>query len=366
MHNRDGTTRTTDPIKVLIVDDSALVRQLLGKMLDDDPDIEVVGTAMDAYSARDKIKRYNPDVLTLDIEMPRMNGIVFLSNLMRLHPMPVIMIATLTESNADVTLKALELGAVDFVAKPRSDLAHTLEECELEIIAKIKAAANVKLTTLLRQANNSGSRNTTSTRQPIEGNSVLGKHVFPQESLVAIGASTGGTEAIKEILQSMPTDGPGIVVAQHIPAAYCGSFTKRMDRLSEIEVALAADGQAVLPGHAYIAPGDRHLSVIRQGTRYVCQLGDGPPVNRYKPSVDVLFRSVAEVAGSNGIGVLLTGMGEDGAAGLKQMRDSGAMTIAQDRNSSVVWGMPGAAVKLGAVDQVLPLNSVSRAILLNW
>ncbi len=366
MHNRDRTTRTTDPIKVLIVDDSALVRQLLSKMLDDVPDIEVVGTAMDAYSARDKIKRYNPDVLTLDIEMPRMNGIIFLSKLMRLHPMPVIMIATLTESNADVTLKALELGAVDFVAKPRSDLAHTLEECELEIITKVKAAANVKLTTLLRQVNKSGSCHAQLTRKLIDGNSELGKHVFPQESLVAIGASTGGTEAIKEVLQSMPADAPGIVIAQHIPAAYSRSFTERMNRLSEIKVALAAHGQAVLPGHAYIAPGDRHLSVIQEGAHYVCRLDDGPPVNRHKPSVDVLFRSVADAAGSNSIGVLLTGMGEDGAAGLKQMRDLGAMTIAQDRDTSVVWGMPGAAVKLGAADQVLSLNSVSRAILLHW
>lgn len=344
-------------IRVLIVDDSALVRQMLTRMLSSDGEIAVVGTASDPYAAREKIKALNPDVLTLDVEMPRMDGVTFLANLMRLRPMPVVMVSSLTERSADVTLRALELGAVDFVSKPRVDLAHTLENYRDEIIAKIKAAARTRMRPARPLV--------APVPQPVrELKDVAGRgHFRTTDRLVAIGASTGGTEAIKEILVRMPADAPGVVVCQHIPAAFSGPFAERMDRESPMTVAEARHGQQILPGHVLIAPGSHHLVVVRDGSRYVCHLSDAPPVNRHRPSVDVMFRSIADNVGPNAIGLLLTGMGSDGAAGLKAMQVAGGVTIAQDEASSIVWGMPGEAVRIGAADYVVGLDDLPEAIL---
>lgn len=355
----------SDKIKVLIVDDSALVRQILTEILDRDPGITVVGSAADPYAAREKIKRLNPDVLTLDVEMPRMDGVTFLSNLMRLHPMPVVMVSSLTEAGASITLQALELGAVDFVTKPKVDLAHTLDDYALEIREKVKVAARARVQ----------ERSTTSIKPALA--QVAEKHSADvilkpadrrkpfktTESLIAIGASTGGTEAIKEVLIRVPLGCPGIVITQHIPEAFSGPFARRMDSVATISVCEAQDGQQIIPGHAYIAPGDQHLMVVRDGARYVCRLSSGPPVNRHRPSVDVLFRSVAENVGQNAVGVILTGMGDDGARGMKEMHAAGAPTIAQDEQTSVVWGMPGQAVKQGGVDKIMPLDAIAAQML---
>lgn len=358
-------------IRVLIVDDSALVRQILTTMLDSDPGIEVIGTAQDPYAAREKIKQLEPDVLTLDVEMPRMDGITFLSNLMRLRPMPVVMVSSLTDRGAEVTLRALEIGAFDFVSKPKIDLAHTLEDYRDEIVAKVKAAAGMR-----RFKAPPAGRETTPQAASAPASSVpprysadavipreIPRHFRTTECIVAMGASTGGTEAIKEILRRLPADGPAIVVSQHIPEAFSGPFAARMDRESAMTVSEARDGQQILPGHVVVAPGNRHLLVVRDGARYVCRLSDGPPVNRHRPSVDVMFRSVAQAVGPNAIGVLLTGMGEDGAQGLAEMRAAGATTVAQDEASSVVWGMPGEAVRIGAAERVLDIGAIAPAIL---
>lgn len=352
-------------IKVLIVDDSALIRRLLTEILAGDPAIEVVGTAQDPYVARDRIKALNPDVLTLDVEMPRMDGITFLGNLMRLRPMPVVMISTLTEKGAEITLQALELGAVDFVSKPKLDVQQGMEEYAREIRAKVKMAAGVSSARLARQAS---VRQQAEVIPKLSADAVLGSNHAPRplkttERIVAIGASTGGTEAIKEVLVRLPADAPGIVITQHIPAEFSGPFARRMDGLCALSVCEAADGQQILPGHAYIAPGGRHLVVQRSGARYLCSLSDGPPVNRHRPSVDVLFRSVAQSAGLNALGVLLTGMGDDGALGLKEMLDAGARTLVQDEATSVVWGMPGRAWAIGAAEKQLPLNAIAAWIL---
>jgi len=345
-------------IKVLIVDDSALVRRLLVDMLSNDPGIEVLGTAGDAYDARAKIKALNPDVLTLDVEMPKMDGVTFLRNLMRLRPMPVVMISSLTEHGAAITLDALEAGAVDFLPKPKIDISATLSGYRDEIIEKIKIAAAVRVSALAPR---------TLAPTPSYGtDAVLQKtaprHFRTTDRIIAIGASTGGTEAIKEVLMGFEPDTPGVMIAQHIPKAFSLPFARRMNACCRMAVCEARDGQQVLPGHVYIAPGDRHLLLVRDGARYVCRLDDGLPVNRHKPSVDVLFRSVAQQAGANAIGVILTGMGKDGALGLGEMREAGAYTVAQDEATSVVWGMPGEAVALGAASRVLPLESISAAI----
>ncbi|MDH3342086.1 MAG: chemotaxis response regulator protein-glutamate methylesterase [Gammaproteobacteria bacterium] len=350
-------------ISVLIVDDSAVVRRILKEILSSDKEIEVVGTAMDPYIARDKIKRLHPDVLTLDVEMPKMDGISFLRNVMRLRPMPVVMISSLTQQGADIALEALSIGAVDYISKPKIDVAHELSGYAEEIIEKVKAAAgakvlpNVSETSVIKAA----SQKLLDPINRLRKNKPKGK-LKTTEKIVAIGASTGGTEAIKEILINMRPDSPAIVIAQHIPKAFSTAFSKRMDSLSPMAVCEAKDGQHVLPGHAYIAPGDLHLTLVREGARYYIKLDDGEPCNRHKPSVDVMFRSVEEAAGDNALGVILTGMGADGAKGLKQMHDSGSKTIAQDENSSVVWGMPGEAVKLEAADYVLPLNKIAQKI----
>lgn len=361
------------PKKVLIVDDSALVRKMLQEMLSSDPMLEVVGTASDPFDAREKIKQLHPDVLTLDVEMPKMDGVTFLKNLMRLHPVPVVMISTLTEKGADVTFEAMDLGAVDFVTKPKIDLTHTFEDYTLEICSKVKMAARVKRSMLERQyaryVANQTARPGVSPAVPdkLSTDAVLPKVSKPSlfkntNKMIALGASTGGTEAIKEVLLRMPADSPPMVITQHIPAAFSLPFANRMDSVSEMTVMHAEDGQKILPGHVYIAPGDKHLTIVRQGTGYVCSLNDGPPVNRHKPAVDVMFRSVEQNIGKNAIGVLLTGMGADGAVGLKELQDAGAPTVAQDEKTSVVWGMPGEAVKLGAADSILPLEQVAAKI----
>ncbi len=349
-------------IKVLVVDDSALVRKLLSAILDRAPGIEVVGTANDPYAAREKIKRLNPDVITLDIEMPRMDGLTFLENLMRLRPMPVVMVSSLTQRGADVTLRSLELGAVDFVAKPRIDIAGTLADYEDELIAKVRAAAGVRVVprfaAKIRRA--ADDRHSTSAVLPALKTQAL---LRTSERVVAVGASTGGTEAIRQLLSEMPPDAPAMVISQHIPAAFSKAFAERMNRCSAMAVCEAQDGQQILPGHVYIAPGDRHMLVERDGARYLCRLNDGPHVNRHRPSVDVMFRSVAHHVGPNAVGVLLTGMGDDGARGLKDMMERGAGTVAQDEASSVVWGMPGTAVRLGAAMHVLPLQHIAAQVL---
>lgn len=355
-------------IKVLIVDDSALVRQVLTGIFNDTPDIEVVGSAADPYMAREKIKKLNPDVLTLDVEMPKMDGVTFLGNLMRLRPMPVVMVSTLTEQGAEVTLRALEYGAVDFVAKPKLDVADGLRGYAEEITGKVRMAANAKVKPLER----------TPTRAAAQaGGAVVDKHsadVILQASpgrrhfrttdrIVAIGSSTGGTEAIKQVLIDLPVDiQAGVVITQHIPAAFSKPFADRCNSVSALTVCQASEGQQILPGHAYIAPGDQHLIVERDGARYVCRLHDGPPVNRHKPSVDVMLRSLAQNAGPNTIGLMLTGMGDDGAAGMGELKQVGAPVIVQDEKSSVVWGMPGEVVKRGFADEVLPLARIGRRL----
>ena len=350
-------------IRVLIVDDAALVRQMLTEMLQTDPMIEVIGTASDPYIAREKIKSLKPDVLTLDVEMPRMDGLTFLRNLMRLRPMPVVMVSSLTAQGADVTLQALELGAIDFVTKPRVDLAHSLQDYTTEIIAKIKIASTARVRALERPMGQSLDVSPKYTADAILQQRQSESHFKTTERIVALGASTGGTEAIKEVLMSLPAGAPGMVITQHIPEAFSGPFARRMNSISAMTVCEAQDGQHILPGHIYIAPGNRHLLVARDGARYVCRLHNGSPVNRHRPSVDVLFRSVAQHVGPNAVGVLLTGMGDDGARGLKEMHEAGAYTLAQDEKTSVVWGMPGQAVKLGGVDEVVSLGEVATAIL---
>ena len=353
-------------IKVLIIDDSALIRQLLQEILGRDPAIEVVGTASDPLIAREKIKQLNPDVLTLDIEMPKMDGITFLKNLMRLRPMPVIMISTLTEAGADVTLEALEIGAIDFVPKPKVDVIEQLQSYADDIINKVKIASVARTRAF-------DVKDFPSAQEKLTADAVLAKgspfakgskkFLKTTEKIIAIGASTGGTEAIKELLITMPAVAPGIVISQHIPAAFSAPFARRMDGCCAMTVYEAKDGQQILPGHVYIAPGSQHLLVERSGARYVCRLNDGPPVNRHKPSVDVMFRSVSQNVGPNAVGAILTGMGDDGARGLKEMQDAGAATIAQDEKSSVVWGMPGEAVKHGGVDHILSLDKITTKLL---
>lgn len=343
-------------IKVIIVDDSALVRALLKEILESDARIEVVAVARDAYEARDLIKRHNPDVLTLDIEMPKMNGITFLKNLMRLRPMPVIMISTLTQDGAPTTLEALEIGAVDFIGKPKQDGGHSLEIYHQQIIDKVVAAARASIRPKIDQSIKPASRATPNT-------SFIQQRKLKANFLCAIGASTGGTEAIKEVVMALPAESPPIVVTQHIPESFSKSFAKRLDSLSAVTVYEAEHNQIVEVGCVYIAPGHSHLRIAKQGAKYICKLDKGDAVNRHRPAVDPLFDSVIEVAAKSSMGVLLTGMGADGAVGLLRMREAGCTTIAQDEASSVVWGMPGAAVKLGAACKIMDLNDIAKAIL---
>jgi len=350
-------------IKVLIVDDSALIRQMLKTMIESDPELEVVGVASDPFMAREKIKQLNPDVLTLDVEMPRMDGVTFLGNLMRLRPMPVVMVSTLTEKGADITLRALEIGAFDFVSKPKLDFTNKLPEYSEEIIEKIKAASRARVKTIENRSY-IGSLNI---KEKFTSDVILPKaptkHFKTTDRIIGIGSSTGGTEAIKDIVAELPPNMPGIVITQHIPESFSGTFAQRVNKITQLTVVEAKDGQQILHGHIYIAPGNRHLLVRRDGARYICSLNDGSPVNRHKPSVDVMFRSLAQNVGPNAIGVMLTGMGNDGASGMGEMKQEGAPTIAQDEKTSVVWGMPGEAVKRGYVDEVLSLNRIGKRLI---
>ncbi|MDP9910642.1 two-component system chemotaxis response regulator CheB [Variovorax boronicumulans] len=344
-------------IKVLCVDDSALIRSVMSEIINSQSDMTVVGTAADPLVARDLIKVTNPDVLTLDVEMPRMDGLEFLEKLMRLRPMPVVMVSSLTERGSEIALRALELGAIDFVTKPRLGVRDGLLNYTELIAGKIRTAASARLLPARPAA--------TATRPAHEAapEALLRSPLLSTEKLLIIGASTGGTEAIREVLQPLPPDAPAVLIAQHMPAGFTRSFAQRLDGLCRIRVKEAEQGERVLPGHAYIAPGGFHLSLARSGANYVAHLDQEPPVNRHRPSIDVLFDSAAKHAGKNAIGIILTGMGKDGAEGLLRMRRAGAHTLAQDEASCVVFGMPREAVALGAVDEVSPLNEISRRVM---
>lgn len=341
--------------KVLVIDDSALIRSLLTEIINEQPDLQVVGAAPDPLIAREMIKQLNPDVLTLDVEMPKMDGLDFLEKLMRLRPMPVLMVSTLTERGSEITMRALELGATDFVTKPKTAITEGMLEYSDLIAEKIRIAAKARISSLQRSAKPA----TNSEVAP----SLLKNPLISSEKLLIIGASTGGTEAIKSFLLQMPSDCPGILITQHMPAGFTKSFANRLDSLCKISVKEAVDGERVLPGHAYIAPGDKHLLLARSGANYVTKLSDADPVNRHKPSVDVLFDSAAANAGKNAIGVILTGMGKDGAAGMARMKEAGAYNYAQNEESCVVYGMPREAVAHGGVDEVAHLNELPKMVL---
>ncbi|MGQ9724295.1 MAG: protein-glutamate methylesterase/protein-glutamine glutaminase [Tepidimonas sp.] len=356
----------TSKIKVVVVDDSALVRSLLTEIINKQPDMICVGSASDPLAAREVIRERNPDVITLDVEMPKMDGLEFLSRLMRLRPTPVVMVSTLTEQGAETTLRALELGAVDFVAKPRIGVAAGLQQLADDIVEKIRIAARAHVRRLAPPAPASAPLATaTASSAPAVAPAPPGSAAprLSTEKVICIGASTGGTEAIKEILVELPPDAPAVVITQHMPPGFTASFAARLDSLCRIRVAEARDGERILPGHAYVAPGGRQFSIARSGANYVAVVDDSPPVNRHKPSVEVLFRSCAQVLGPNAIGVMLTGMGADGAAAMKEMRDAGAFNIAQDEASCVVFGMPKMAIQAGAVHEVLPLRQIARVIM---
>jgi two-component system, chemotaxis family, protein-glutamate methylesterase/glutaminase len=341
-------------IRVVVVDDSALVRSVLSELINRAGDMQVVGTASDPFVAREVIRELNPDVVTLDVEMPKMDGLQFLERLMKLRPTPVVMISTLTERGAQTTLRALELGAVDFVTKPTLSVRAKLDEAAGEIAHKIRAAARAKV----------GRRSPppqAAAAQPPRAKPAIAAG-RGSEVLVAIGASTGGTEAIREVLTPLPETFPGIVITQHMPPGFTASFAARLDGLCRIHVKEARDGERVLQGHAYIAPGGMHLWVERSGNAWVCRVADGDPVNRHKPSVEVLFKSVAKHAGNRAVGVMLTGMGADGAAAMREMRDAGSYNLVQDEASCVVFGMPREAIAHGAATEVLPLGHIAQRL----
>ena len=343
-------------IRVLVVDDSALVRSLLAEIINRQPDMQCVGAAPDPFVAREMIRNLNPDVLTLDVEMPRMDGIDFLSKLMRLRPMPVVMVSTLTEHGAEVTMRALELGAIDFVAKPKIGVADGLRLLAEDITEKVRIAAKARIRK--PPANEAGTR---ATAQPPVAPAAVGR--LSTEKIIFIGASTGGTEATKEVLLGLPHDVPAVMITQHMPPGFTLSYSTRLNGLCRIAVKEASDGERVLPGHAYIAPGGFHLSVDRSGANYVARVSDSDPVNRHKPSVEVLFESAARVVGRNALGVMLTGMGGDGAQGMKHMRDAGSWNLVQDEASCVVFGMPREAIAAGAANEVLPLCEIAPKLL---
>lgn len=350
-------------IRVIVVDDSALVRSLLAEIINRQHDMECIGTAHDPLIAREMIREMNPDVITLDVEMPRMDGIDFLGRLMRLRPMPVVMVSTLTERGAEVTMKALELGAVDFVAKPRVGLAGGLQDLAGQIVDKIRVAAVAHVHRMQRPPVTSSKPTGAGSTVPTPASassSLLGR--VSTEKLIFIGASTGGTEAIKEILVQLPADCPAIVITQHMPPGFTTSFAARLNSLCQITVKEATHGERILPGHAYIAPGGKQFSVSRSGANYVAVVDDSPPVNRHKPSVEVLFKSAAAVVGRNAFGIMLTGMGADGASAMREMRDAGSYNYVQDEASCIVFGMPREAIAKGAADEVLPLNQIASAL----
>ncbi|MBI5813985.1 MAG: chemotaxis response regulator protein-glutamate methylesterase [Nitrospinae bacterium] len=337
-------------IRVLVVDDSSIARQVISKALSSDPDIEVVGAAPDPFIARDQIIERKPDVITLDVEMPRMDGVSFLRKLMKHYPIPVVMVSSLTQKGAETTLAALEAGAVEIVAKPVME-KHNLSEITVELIDKVKAASKARIRPITHQA-------AIVSKTPISS-----AMVATTNKVVAIGASTGGTEALKEVLSRMPVNSPGIVVVQHMPETFTKSFAERLDNLSTLKIKEATDGDSLTPGVCLIAPGNKHMLLRRSGSRYYVEVKDGPLVCRHRPSVEVLFNSVAKTAGKNAVGVIMTGMGGDGAQGMFNMKQSGAATVAQDEDSCVVFGMPKEAIKLGGVDKVVPLGKIPETIL---
>ena len=341
--------------RVVVVDDSALVRSLLTEIINRQTDMVCVGAAADPLVAREMIRELNPDVITLDVEMPRMDGLEFLSRLMRLRPMPVVMVSTLTEQGAEVTLRALELGAVDFVAKPRIGVSSGLNELAGDIVDKIRVAACARVGRHHGAAAPSVAATPATLSKPLPRIST--------EKVICIGASTGGTEAIREVLVPMPADAPAIVITQHMPPGFTTSFAARLNTLCRIHVAEARHGERILPGHAYIAPGGHHLRIDRSGSNYVAVIEDTEPVNRHKPSVEVLFRSAARVIGPNALGVMLTGMGADGAQAMREMKDAGSHNVVQDEASCVVFGMPRMAIQAGAAHEILPLNQIAAALL---
>lgn len=351
--------------RVVVVDDSALVRSLLSEIINRQADMECVGAAADPLVAREMIRNLNPDVITLDIEMPRMDGLDFLAKLMRLRPMPVLMVSTLTERGAEATMRALELGALDFVAKPKIGIADGLKQLAEEITDKIRVAthARVKRSPAAPAASAGAAPashdGAAATARPAV--SALGR--LSTEKIIFIGASTGGTEATKEVLLSLPPDSPAVMITQHMPPGFTRSYAARLDSLCKIRVKEAVDSERVLPGHAYIAPGGFHLSVERSGANYIARVRDGEPVNRHKPSVEVLFESAARVVGQNAFGIMLTGMGADGAKAMKTMRDAGSYNLCQDEASCVVFGMPREAINHGAANEVLPLRQIGPHLL---
>ena len=338
--------------KVLVIDDSALVRRLLGEIVNRQHDMVCVGAAADPLVAREMIRELDPDVLTLDVEMPRMDGIDFLGRLMRLRPTPVVMVSSLTERGADITMRALELGAVDFVAKPKIGIADGLQSLAADITDKIRVASRARV----RRAPAQDAA--PSTPRPV---AQLGR--LSTEKIIFIGASTGGTEAAKEVLAHLPPDCPAVMITQHMPPGFTRSYAARLNSLCRIRVSEASDGERVLPGHAYLAPGGMHLSVERSGANYIARVRDGEPVNRHKPSVEVLFASAARVVGPNALGVMLTGMGGDGARAMRAMRDAGAFNLCQDEASCVVFGMPREAIAAGAAHEVLPLGAIAPRLI---
>ena len=354
-------------IRVLIIDDSATVRQTLASILESDPQIEVIGVASDPFVAAKRIRDEVPDVITLDVEMPRMDGITFLRKLMAQHPIPVVMCSSLTEAGSETLLQALEAGAVDIILKPKIGIADHLMESKIRICDAVKAAAGARVAGARRPP-------VTATRTHEPEKKLTADAMLPPptakramarttEAVVCIGASTGGTEALRVVLESLPPDSPGIVIVQHMPEKFTASFAKRLDSLCAVEVKEAEDGDTVLRGRVLIAPGNKHVMLERSGARYYVSVKDGPLVSRHRPSVDVLFRSATRSAGSNAVGVIMTGMGDDGARGLEEMKQAGAHTVAQDEATSVVFGMPKEAIARGCVDRVLPLQALAQEIL---
>ncbi|WP_137165920.1 protein-glutamate methylesterase/protein-glutamine glutaminase [Salinimonas lutimaris] len=333
-------------IKVLVVDDSALIRNLLGEIINSEADLQLVGAAPDAFVAKQMVKQFQPDVITLDIEMPKVDGLRFLEVLMSARPTPVLMISTLTEAGADATIRSLELGAIDFIPKPKLGVAQGIEEYRSVILEKIRTAARSRVKTQ---------------RTKVKATSHLS--YSSTEKIIAIGASTGGTEAIKSVMEAMPPNAPATVITQHMPPGYTSTFAKRLNNCSKMKVVEARGGERLLPGNAYLAPGDRHMRIVRSGADYRLELHDSERVSGHRPSVDFMFQSLVKSAGSNVVAALLTGMGKDGAQGLLALKQSGAFTLCQNEESCVVYGMPRAAVQLGAADKVLPLEAIPEAMI---
>jgi two-component system chemotaxis response regulator CheB len=353
-------------VRVLIIDDSASVRQTLASLLSEDPDIEVMGVATDPFMAARKIQEEIPDVITLDVEMPRMDGITFLRKLMAQRPIPVVMCSSLTEAGSETLLQALEAGAVDIILKPRIGAADYLADEAMRIREVVKSASHARLASTRRHeagaaASRPAAKLTADAMLPPPTGRAMAKTT---EMVVCVGASTGGTEALREMLEALPANAPGMVIVQHMPEKFTAAFAKRLNSLCEVEVKEAADGDPVLRGHVLIAPGDHHMLLERQGARYHVAVKSGPLVSRHRPSVDVLFRSAARAAGSNAMGVIMTGMGDDGARGMLEMKQAGAFTIAQDEATSVVFGMPKEAIARGGVDRIVPLEQIAREVLM--